>query len=102
MAPYLPLHPNHTTSGPPRLSNRHYSHGQAQTDLGPIDGLRRLRCRHWLYRRVRYWEEDATEAVLQADYQARSAQVVEHGGYDEEVGWRGDSEEGGQWHVAEE
>lgn len=102
MAPRLPLHPRHTSPRPPCLSNRHHSHGQAQTDLGPIDRLRRLRGGYRLYRRVRYWEEDATEAVLQADHEARSAEVVEHGGYDEEVGRRGDSEEGGQWDVAEE
>ena len=95
MAPRLPLHPQHTPPRPPCLSNRHHPHGQAQADLGPIDRLRRLRCGYRLYRCVRHGEEDATEAVLQADYEARSAKVVEYGGHDEEVGRRRDFEEGG-------
>ena len=102
MAPHLPLHPGHTSARPFGLSNRHHPHGQAQANLGPVDRLRRLCGGYRLHRRVRYGEEDATEAVLQADHEARSAEVVEHGGDDEEVGRRGDFEEGCQWHVAEE
>ena len=70
--------------------------------MGPVDRLRGLRCGHRLYGCVRYGEEDATEAVLQADHEARSAEVAEHGGHDEEVGGRGDSEEGREWNVAQE
>ena len=55
-----------------------------------------------MYRCVRYWEEDAAETVLQADHAAWSAEVVEHGRFDGEVGGRGDFEEGREWHVAEE
>lgn len=102
MASRLPLHPGYTSSRPPCLSNRHHSHGQTQTNLGPIDRLRGLRCGYRLYRCVRYWEEDATEAVLQADHEARSPEVVEHGGHDEEVGRRRDPEEGREWDVTEE
>lgn len=70
--------------------------------MGPIDRLRRLCCGYRLYGCVCYGAEDATEAVLQADYEARGAEIVEHGGHDEEMGRRGDFEEGGQWNVAEE
>ena len=101
MAPCLPLHTQHTSPRAPCLSNRHHSHGQAQTDLGPIDRLWGLCGGYRLYGRVRYWEEDATEAVLQADHETRSVEVIEHGGYDEEVGRRRDFEEGSQWDVAQ-
>ena len=70
--------------------------------MGPVNRLRRLCCGYRLYGCVRYWEEDATEAVLQADYETWGAEIVEHGGYDEEMGRGGDFEEGGQWDVAEE
>ena len=102
MAPRLTLHSQPTSLRSPCLSNRHHPYGQAQTDMGPLDRLRRLRCSHRLHRCVRYWEENAAEAVLQADHEARSAEGAEYGGYDEEVGRRRDIEEGGQWHVAEE
>ena len=102
MAPRLPLQPRHASFRPPRLSNRRHPHGQTQTHLGSIDRLRGLRCRNRLYRCVCYWEEDATEVVLQADNEARGTQVVEYGGHEEEVGRRGNSEEGREWNVAEE
>ena len=102
MAPCLPLQPRYASFRPPRLSNRHHPHGQTQTDLGSIDRLWGLRCGNRLYRCVCYGKEDATEAVLQADDEARGTQVVEYGGHEAEVGGRGDPEEGREWHVAEE
>lgn len=102
MAPRLPVRPDRTPPRPPGLANRHHPHGQAQADLGSVDGLRGLRRGHRVHRRLRDGAEDAAEAVLQADHEAWSVEVVEHGGDDEEVGRRGDFEEGGQWDAAEE
>ena len=102
MAPYLPLHPQLTSFRPPCLSNCHHSHGQTQTNLGPVHRLWRLRCSHRVYGCICYWEEDAAEAILQTDHEAWSAEILEYGGYDEEVGRRGNSEKGRQWDVTQE
>lgn len=55
-----------------------------------------------MYRRLRHGKKNAAKIVLQADYEAGSVEILEYGGYDEQVGRRRDIEEGSQWDVAEE
>lgn len=95
LAPRLPLLPHNPLPRPPRLPNRHHPNGQAQTHLGPLHRLRRLRGRHKLHRCSRHGQEASAEAVLQADHAAGGAEEYEYGGDDQEVGWGGGVEEGG-------
>lgn len=55
-----------------------------------------------MYRCLRYWEEDAAEVVLQADYKTGRPKIIEYGGHDEEMGRRRGIEKGREWDVAQE
>ena len=64
LAPRFPLLALHPHPRPPRLPHRNSPNGQAQTDLGPFNRLRRLRGRNWLLRRPRNGQEDAAKEIL--------------------------------------
>ena len=51
---------------------------------------------------IRHRQESSTEALLQADDKTRRAEELKYGGYDGEMGGRGDFEESCEWDAAEE
>lgn len=95
MAPHPHRVPLHAEPGPDRVPDRDPADGQAQTDLGPVDGLRRLRRGHGLRRAVCDGAEDGAEIVLSADDETGGVKGHVYGTVGGEVGRGGGVAEGG-------
>ena len=86
----------------PRLADRRDTDGEAQADLGPVDGLRRLRGGDELRGPARHGPQEVAEDVLPAQHEAGVPAERHHGRPDGEARRRRGPAQGRQRHAAQE
>ncbi|KAK1849461.1 hypothetical protein CCHR01_07906 [Colletotrichum chrysophilum] len=89
-------------AGPAGVPHRDAADGQAQADVGPVDGLRRLRGGDGLRGAARDGAQEVAEDVLPAQHAAGIAAAGDDGRADGEARWRGGAAQGGQRDAAQE